>query len=80
MVTLVLRFTARVRNGRLVLDQSTDLPEGSTVDLVPADAIDSLDDDQRQALHAALARSAADESAGRTIDAATVLDRLRAPR
>jgi hypothetical protein len=28
---------ARVRNGRLVLDEATDLPEGTEIELVPAD-------------------------------------------
>ena len=32
-------FRARVRKGRLVLDEPTDLPEGAEVDLVPLEEI-----------------------------------------
>ena len=52
---------ARVVRGRLVLDEPTDLPEGSEVELVPLGS-DDLDDEDRDRLHAALARS--DEDAG----------------
>ena len=31
-------YKAHVRNGRLLLDEPTDLPEGTEVDLVPLDA------------------------------------------
>jgi len=44
-VTLTLK--AKVRGGRLVLDEPTDLPEGSEVDLVPVDAGDDLEDEER---------------------------------
>jgi hypothetical protein len=37
---------ARVHNGRLVLDEPTDLPEGEVVYLQPDDA-DELDDAER---------------------------------
>jgi hypothetical protein len=39
---------AHVRNGRLVLDEPTDLPEGTEVELVVADSWDDLDDDDRE--------------------------------
>jgi hypothetical protein len=47
---------AHVHNGRLVLDEPTDLPEGEVVYLQPLDAIapvddDNLDDEERAALH-----------------------------
>jgi hypothetical protein len=49
---------ARVKNGRLVLDEPTDRPEGAVIELVPLDEVladgDSLDDDERAALHAEL--------------------------
>jgi len=67
---------AHVRNGRLVLDVPTDLPEGSVLDLVPADSWDALSLDDRNALHRALARSAQDAAAGRLIDGDALLDRL----
>jgi hypothetical protein len=45
--------------------------------LLPLDPGNWLDDADRAALHEALARSAADVTAGRVVDAAEVLKRLR---
>ena len=75
----LIRMTlkARVRAGRLVVDEPTDLPEGTEMELLPLDPGDWLDDDDRQALHQALRGSDADVEAGRLIDAADVLDELR---
>jgi hypothetical protein len=70
-------FKARVKNGRLVLDEPTDLPEGAEVDLVPADWWDDLTDDDRRRLEETLARSEQDVGAGRVIPAETVLRRVR---
>lgn len=75
---LMSSFRAHVRNGRIVLDVPTDLPDGTTLDLVTADSWDDLDADGRRALHDALARSAAEAAAGLTIPAADVLNKLRA--
>ncbi len=68
---------AHVHNGRLVLDEPTDLPEGSEVRLTLADD-DDMDDDERARLHAALERSMAQAKAGKLIDADVVLGRLLA--
>jgi hypothetical protein len=68
---------AHVRNGRLVLDEPTDLPEGTEVELVVADSWDDLDDEDRERLHKALARSEEDVSAGRVRPAEDVLRDLR---
>jgi hypothetical protein len=57
----MLTVRARVRNGRLVLDEPTDLPEGTEVEL--ASVNDDLDDEDRARLHAAL-DSADDELRG----------------
>jgi hypothetical protein len=46
---------ARVREGRLVLNEPSSLPEGTEVDLVPADDIDDLDPAERARLHGFLA-------------------------
>jgi hypothetical protein len=72
-----MTIKARVRNGRLILDEPTDLPDGTEVDLVLLDPGDWLDDDDRAALHRALAASSADVEAGRVVDAATILRDLR---
>jgi hypothetical protein len=76
---------ARVHNGRLVLDEPTELPEGDVVELVRVDEVfaddgDDLDDDQRERLHEALRESFEQMKAGQTIDAAEALAELRAHR
>ncbi|MEK6606292.1 MAG: hypothetical protein AABZ30_01405 [Myxococcota bacterium] len=73
-MTLTLR--ARVKAGRLVLDEPVDLPDGSEVDLVPADQDDDLEDEDRARLHAALERSVAEFASGKAIDARKALKRL----
>jgi hypothetical protein len=45
---------ARVENGRLKLDEPTDLTEGSVVPLEIADDRDELDDEERATLHEAI--------------------------
>jgi hypothetical protein len=72
-----MTIKAHVRAGRLVVDEPTTLPEGTEVELLPLDPGDWLDDADRAALHAALARSEADVEAGRLTDASAVLNRLR---
>jgi hypothetical protein len=67
---------AHVRNGRLVLDEPTDLPDGTEVELAPIDA-DDLDDEDRAALHAALEASEEEFKAGKGIPAAEVIAELR---
>ena len=60
------RIRAVVRDGRLRLDEPTELPEGTVLDLVVDDEGDDLDDEQRIALHASLARSIKQADAGQT--------------
>jgi hypothetical protein len=60
---------AHVKNGRLTLDEPTDLPEGTVVPLEIADDWDDLGDEDRAALHAAISEGFEDAKAGRTIDA-----------
>ncbi|XXY52551.1 hypothetical protein WME91_15580 [Sorangium sp. So ce269] len=76
----MLPLKASVRDGRLILDEPTELPEGALVDLVAigGDKLDELDDDEREALHAALAEGMAQDDAGDTVDAEEVLAHLRA--
>jgi hypothetical protein len=68
---------ARVRAGRLLVDEPTDLPDGVEVELLPLDPGDWLSDTDRAALHAALRESDADVAAGRLIDAADLLKELK---
>lgn len=69
---------ALVKNGRLTLNEPTDLPEGSVVELAPVEPADDLDDDERAALHAALRRGIEDVKAGRVHPAEEVYARIRA--
>ena len=71
-----MRFKAHVRNGRIVLDEPTDLPEGVEIELALVGG-DDLDDEDRRRLHAALDDSEDDVQAGRVRDAADVLADLR---
>ena len=56
---------AEVKNGRLVLDEPTRLPEGTVLELAMADSDDGLDPEERAALHEALAKSWQSARAGR---------------
>jgi hypothetical protein len=76
---------AIVKNGRLVVNEPTDLPEGEIVELVPLDEVlasgrDYLDDEERAALQRELEASVAEVDAGQLIDADEVLAELRAMR
>lgn len=73
---MTLTLKARMKGGRLVMDEPMDLPEDTEVDLVPAEQGDDLDDEDRARLHAALERSAEQFRQGRTIPAEEVLNRL----
>ncbi len=76
---------AQVHNGRLVLDEPTNLPEGEVVELVPVDEVlasggDYLDDEERAALDRELDASIAEAEAGELVDAEVVMAELRAMR
>ncbi len=68
---------ARVKNGRLVLDEPTDLPEGTEVELLTADDIDELDPEERAKLYGFLAESIRTHVPGTGTLAATLLAELR---
>ncbi len=74
---------AHVHNGRILLDEPTDLPEGEVIELLPVDEVlaaggDHLDDEDRAALHRELEASVAEMKSGQLIDADDVLSELRA--
>jgi len=58
----------QVKNGRLVLDAPTDLPDGAEVEVVVLD--DELSVEERVALHASLDRALDDAEAGPGMEAA----------
>jgi hypothetical protein len=71
---------AQVKNGRLVMDEPTELPEGSVVPLEISKDWDELDDDDRAALHRALDEAEADVEAGRVVGIEELRARLRTIR
>jgi hypothetical protein len=71
---------ARVEKGRLVLDEPTTLPDGTIIDLVADDEGDDLTDEERRALHEALAASWKSAEAGRLRPGSEILDELRQRR
>ncbi len=71
---------ARVQKGRLVLDEPTDLPEGTILELVPVQDWDDLDDDERAQLHASLERGWQQAQAGQTRPAEDFLRELKQRR
>jgi len=73
---------AHVKNGRLMLDEPTTLPEGQVVYLQPIEGFvvtqaEDRDDDDRAALHAELEASLAEAEAGEVVDFSTALADLR---
>jgi hypothetical protein len=72
-----LEGKAHVQNGRLVLDEPTDLPEGSVVPL-RIDDDDDMAEAERARLYEALRRSIAQAKAGLLIDGEEVFGKLLA--
>ena len=68
---------ARVRDGRLHLDEPTNLPEGTVVELVESDEGDDLSADDRAALHSALESSMQQAKAGHVRPASEIVDEIR---
>jgi hypothetical protein len=68
---------ARVRAGRLILDEATSLPEGTELRLV-VDAEDDLDASARQEIDKLLEEAEADRLAGRSFPAEDLLRELEA--
>jgi len=72
-----MTIKARVQAGRLIVDEPTDLPDGTELELLSLDPGDWLDEADRAALHKALHESDADVAAGRLVDADEILEELR---
>jgi hypothetical protein len=69
---------AHVHNGRLVLDEPTDLPEGTEVELMPVD--DDFDPAERARLLQAIEEGAEDFERGDHMDGFEFVAQLRARR
>ena len=68
---------ARVENGRYIIDEKANLPDGTELYLLPAETGDELDDEERAALHESIREGLVDMKAGRTLDADEVIAELR---
>ena len=78
-MTSMQPLKATVKNGRLVLDEPTSLPEGEVMYLV-ALGQDAFDPEEHAALHDSLRESVEQMKEGRLIDADVALGVLRAHR
>jgi hypothetical protein len=68
---------AHVKNGRLVVDEPTGLPEGTEVELLPVDEVDELDPEERAKLYGFLAESIRTHVPGTGTPAEELLAELR---
>jgi hypothetical protein len=73
---MVMTIRVRGLNRRLVLDEPTDLPDGTELGLAVVDDADQLDDEDRAKLHAALAASEVEFRDGEAIPAEQVIAEL----
>lgn len=74
-MTLTLR--GHIENGKIVVDEGVDLPEGTEVKLSLVDDADDLDDEDRARLHAALDLAQAEIDRGEGVPASDVIADLR---
>ena len=70
---------ARVQNGRIIVDEPTDLPDGTELELVRTDE-DDMSAGERAELDAVLLKAVQNVRAGRTTDADAVLAELGVER
>jgi hypothetical protein len=71
-------FKAHVRNGRIVVDQPTDLPDGTELYLLPIQDGDELNYKERAALHASIEEAENELDAGQVVSEEELWARLRA--
>jgi hypothetical protein len=74
-MTLTLR--GHIENGKIVVDEGVDLPEGTQVKLTLVDETNELDDEDRARLHAALDEAQAEIDRGEGVPASEVIAELR---
>lgn len=75
-----MAIRATVQSGRIIVDEPTSLPDGTTLNLVVDDEGDDLGEEERAALHAHLATSWRSAEEGRVRPASELLTELRARR
>jgi hypothetical protein len=73
-----MALKATVKGGRLVLDEPTDLPDGTVLDLVADDESGDTDAADLARINAALAKAATSIDSGRHVDGNELISRLEA--
>lgn len=79
MFSGMVAHRAHVENGRIVVDEPTDLPEGTLLEVGSLQVVedsDDLNEADRAELHEALDEALASVEAGKSIDGNEVLRRL----
>ena len=71
---------ARVTQGRLVVEEPVEFPEGTVLELAIVDPGDDLDEAERAALHAALSKGWESAKAGEGRPAEELIQKLRSRR
>lgn len=71
-----MSLRATVRNGRLVVDEPTDLPEGTVLELVVDDEGDDLGPEEKAALRKAIGQSLDELDQGQHVTGEDVLATL----
>lgn len=71
---------AQVRQGRIIVEEPTDLPEGLVLDLVIDDEGEDLTAEERRHLHRVLTTRWKSASAGNVVRAEDVIRKLRTRR
>jgi hypothetical protein len=77
MALMTLTLRAHVANGRLVVDESVELPNGAEVRIAVVDAGDQLDDEDRARLHLAIEQAQVELDRGEGVPAGDFLADLR---
>jgi hypothetical protein len=68
---------AKVKEGRLLVDEPTSLPEGTVLELVLDDEGDDLTENEREALNAALANAWQSAKTGNVRPARAIIGEIR---
>lgn len=77
IITAMKTLKARVRNGHLILDEPSDFPEGTEIELALVDAGDELDPEESAALQELLSASWTEALRGDKHPADELVARLR---
>jgi hypothetical protein len=77
MFRMTLALMGHIENGKIIVDEDVDLPEGTEVKVILVDDADELDDEDRARLHVALDESQAEIDRGEGVPASEVIAGLR---